>query len=74
MSVRAFELLLGLAFVGVGLLLALFSKAAARKAIEQHRRWLEKPSTEVITRVAYVLMGLFWIVFGIMTMLGKVIK
>ena len=74
MSARTFELLLGLAFVCGGLSLAVFSKAIARKAVEQHRRRLERPSAEVITRIMYTLFGLFWVVFGVMTMPGRVIK
>jgi threonine/homoserine/homoserine lactone efflux protein len=74
MSVKAFELLLGLAFFCAGSLLALFNKTAARKAIEQHRRWLERPSTEVVTRIAYIVFGLFFAAFGVLFMLGKVIK
>lgn len=74
MSGRAFELLLGSAFACAGLLLALFSKALARYAVEWQRRWLERPSAEVFTRIGYVLFGLFWIVFGIMMMLGKVMR
>jgi hypothetical protein len=66
--------LLGLAFFCAGLLLTLFSKAAARKAIEHQRRWVERPSAEFITRVMYVILGLFWVAFGVMIMLGKVMK
>lgn len=81
MSVRAFELLLGPACFCAGLLLALFSKAAARKAIEQrrrrveiYRRLIERASTEVFNRIFFVLRGLFFAAFGVLTVPGKVIK
>ena len=74
MSVETFSLLFGLALVCAGLTLALFSKAMARNAVKWHRRVLERPSTEIVTRIFYIIMGLFWVVFGILTMLGKTIK
>jgi hypothetical protein len=64
-------ILLGAAFSCAGLLLVLFSKSLARRAIEYQRRRLERPSTAIITRITYILAGL---VFGIMTMLGRTIK
>jgi hypothetical protein len=82
MKAEPFVLMLGSAFTCAGALSLLFSKTWARKAVEQHRRWfsrlypnrLESPSTEAVTRIGYIILGLFWIVFGILTMLGKTIK
>ncbi len=67
-------MLLGAAFSCTGLLLALFSKPLARRAIEYQRRRLERPSTVIITRMTYILAGLVGLVLGILTMMGRTIK
>jgi threonine/homoserine/homoserine lactone efflux protein len=74
MSANTFELLFGLACVCAGLLFIWFSKTMVAKGIEQHRRMLERPSTEVLLRIMHIIMGLAMTIFGILMLLGKVIK
>ena len=74
MSENTFKVLFGAAFSCAGVLLILFNKTMARRAIDWHRRWLERPSTPIITRIIYIAVGLAWLLFGILTMLGKTIK
>lgn len=74
MSKNTFTALFGAAVSCAGVLLILFNRSMARRAVDWHRRWLERPSTPVITRIMYVAVGLCWLLFGILTLLGKTIK
>jgi uncharacterized membrane protein HdeD (DUF308 family) len=74
MSDNTFKMLFGAAFSCAGVLLILFNRTTARRALDWQRWMLERPWTPVMTRILYVLVGLFWIIFGILTMLGQTIK
>ncbi len=74
MSEHTFKMLFGAAFSCAGVLLILFNRAMARRGLDWQRWMLERPWTPVITRILYVLVGLFWLVFGVLTMLGRTIK
>lgn len=74
MSESTFKMLFGGTLSCAGVLLILFSKTMARRALDWQRKWLERPSTPVITRIMYVVFGLIWLVVGILAMLGRVIN
>ena len=70
MSGGAFKILFGAALACAGILLVLFNRTLARRAVDLQRRRLERPSAVVIARIIYAVFGLACLLLGVLAMLG----